>query len=94
MGTDDLFVYLEKYGLELDPQFDKILKRYNDTLLIFRYPRKPWSKFITAENQKYCSNEAIDFLDNLLRYDHQDRILPLEAMAHAYFDPVGAFRMS
>ena len=79
LGTDDLFAYLEKYNIELDSRFDDILKKY---------PRKPWSKFITLENQKYCSNEALDFLDNLLRYDHQERILPLEAMNHSYFDAV------
>ncbi len=55
-----------------------------------RYPRKPWTKFITPDNQKYVSNEAIDFLDKLLRYDHQERILPQEAMLHPYFDPVRA----
>jgi hypothetical protein len=31
-----------------------------------RYPRKPWSRFITSENQRFISNEAIDFLDKLL----------------------------
>jgi hypothetical protein len=36
-----------------------------------RYPRKPWNKFVTNENQKFVTKEAIDFLDKLLRYDHQ-----------------------
>ncbi len=31
------------------------------------------------------SNEAIDFLDKLLRYDHQERLTAREAQAHAYF---------
>jgi hypothetical protein len=53
---------LEKYNLELDVQYDEILGRY---------PRKPWSKFVTPENQRFVSNAAIDFLDKLLRYDHQ-----------------------
>ena len=39
--------------------------------IILRYTRKPWNKFITPENQRFVSNEAIDFLDRLLRYDHQ-----------------------
>ncbi len=34
------------------------------------------------------SPEAIDFLDGLLRYDHQERLTPREAMAHPYFEPV------
>lgn len=52
---------------------------------MFRYPRKPWTRFITSENQRYISNEAIDFLDKLLRYDHQERLTAREAQAQAYF---------
>ena len=28
LGTDELFVYLEKYDIELDAQYDEILSRY------------------------------------------------------------------
>lgn len=31
------------------------------------HSRKPWSKFVTPENQHLVSPEAIDFLDKLLR---------------------------
>ncbi|CAG8709225.1 5578_t:CDS:2 [Racocetra persica] len=79
LGTDELFAYLDKYDIELDTQYDDILGRY---------PRKQWNKFITSENQKFVSKEAIDFLDKLLRYDHQERLTPQEAMEHPYFDPV------
>jgi casein kinase II subunit alpha len=81
LGTNELFAYLEKYDLELDVQYDEILGRY---------PRKPWSKFVTPENQRFVSNAAIDFLDKLLRYDHQERLTAAEAMEHPYFDPVRA----
>jgi serine/threonine protein kinase len=53
-----------------------------------RYQRKPWSRFITSENQRYISNEAIDFLDKLLRYDHQERLTALEAQDHPYFGTI------
>ena len=79
LGTDELFDYLDKYNLELDPHFDGILGRHT---------RKAWTKFITSENQHLVSPEAIDFLDKLLCYDHQDRLSPVEAMAHPYFEPV------
>jgi serine/threonine protein kinase len=36
-----------------------------------RHSRKPFSKFITSDNQHLVSPEAIDFIDKLLRYDHQ-----------------------
>ncbi|KAJ4322568.1 Casein kinase II subunit alpha' [Neodidymelliopsis sp. IMI 364377] len=79
LGTEDLFDYLDKYDIELDAQYDDILSRY---------PKKPWHSFINADNQRFVSNDALDFLDKLLRYDHQDRLTAQEAMAHPYFAPV------
>jgi len=79
LGTDEFYIYLEKYDIELDPYFDDVL---------FRYQRRPWSRFITSENQRYASNEAVDFLDRLLRYDHQERLTAKESMDHPYFVPV------
>ncbi|KAG8384297.1 hypothetical protein BUALT_Bualt04G0103700 [Buddleja alternifolia] len=71
LGTDELNAYLHKYRLELDPQLEA---------LVGRHSRKPWSKFVNADNQHLVSPEAIDFLDKLLRYDHQDRLTAKEAM--------------
>ncbi|KAJ2656011.1 Casein kinase II subunit alpha [Coemansia sp. RSA 1200] len=79
LGTDDLNAYLKKYNIKLDAQYQKILGTY---------PRKSWNKFVTIENQRFVSPEAIDFLDRLLRYDHMDRLTAKEAMTHPYFDPV------
>ncbi|KAL6715787.1 Casein kinase II subunit alpha' [Lecanora helva] len=62
LGTDDLFEYLDKYDIDLDTQYDDILGRF---------PKKNWHSFVNAENQRFVSNDAIDFLDKLLRYDHQ-----------------------
>ena len=78
LGTDEFWAYLEKYEIELDGHFDDLLGRY---------PKKPWSRFITSENQRYISNEAIDFLDKLLRYDHQERLTARGAQDHPYFGP-------
>ena len=79
LGTDSLFSYLDKYNIQLDSAFDNILGRY---------PRKPWRKFVTVENERYISDEALDFLDHLLRYDHAERYTPEEAMKSSYFDLV------
>lgn len=97
LGTDDLFEYLDRYDIELDAQYDDILGRF---------PRKNWHSFVNTENQRFVSPEAIDFLDKLLRYDHQVRYLHIavrmrtnvyqerltaqEAMSHPYFAPVRA----
>jgi casein kinase II subunit alpha len=77
LGTDELYAYLNKYRIELDPNFEA---------LIGRHTRKPWSKYISAENQHLVSAEAIDFLDKLLRYDHAERITAKDAQSHPYFD--------
>ncbi|CAI0464862.1 unnamed protein product [Linum tenue] len=73
LGTDELYAYLNKYNLELDPQLET---------LVGRHSRKPWSKFINPNNQHLISPEAIDFLEKLLRYDHQDRVTAKEAMVY------------
>src|SRR5271156_4598320 len=65
LGTDELFEYIEKYDIELDAQFDDLLGKSLPplTCLLFslmadaarRFPKRPWSKFITQENRKYVS---------------------------------------
>ncbi|KAF3647847.1 Casein kinase II subunit alpha, chloroplastic [Capsicum annuum] len=85
LGTDELSAYLHKYQLELDPQLEAMVGRHS---------RKPWSKFINADNQHLVSPEAIDYLDKLLRYDHQSRLTAKEAMAHPYFSQVRAAETS
>lgn len=57
----------------------------NDFCLNFRHSRKRWERFVHNENQHLVSPEALDFLDRLLRYDHQERLTAKEAMDHAYF---------
>uniref|UniRef100_A0A914HFM8 Casein kinase II subunit alpha n=1 Tax=Globodera rostochiensis TaxID=31243 RepID=A0A914HFM8_GLORO len=79
LGTDELFEYIDKYQIELDPRFNDILGRHS---------RKRWDRFVHTENQHLVTAEAIDFLDKLLRYDHQDRLTAREAMDHPYFYPV------
>jgi len=79
LGTAGLYEYIKQYDLRLDPAIESILSRYQ---------RKPWTKFVNNYNKKYMSNESLDFVDRLLRYDHNKRLTPREAMAHAYFKPI------
>eukprot|EP00095_Tigriopus_kingsejongensis_P007074 maker-scaffold912_size81766-snap-gene-0.15 protein:Tk07074 transcript:maker-scaffold912_size81766-snap-gene-0.15-mRNA-1 annotation:"hypothetical protein DAPPUDRAFT_223674" len=79
LGTEELFEYLDKYQIELDPRFSDILGRHS---------RKRWERFVHSENQHLVSPEALDFLDKLLRYDHQERLTAMEAMEHTYFFPI------
>lgn len=76
LGTEELFEYLDKYHIELDPRFNDILGRHS---------RKRWERFVHSENQHLVSPESLDFLDKLLRYDHYERLTAREAMEHPYF---------
>ncbi|XP_061641449.1 casein kinase II subunit alpha isoform X3 [Phyllopteryx taeniolatus] len=76
LGTEDLYDYVDKYNIELEPRFNDILGRHS---------RKRWERFVHSENQHLVSPEALDFLDKLLRYDHQTRLTAREAMDHPYF---------
>uniref|UniRef100_A0A6I8QG36 non-specific serine/threonine protein kinase n=1 Tax=Xenopus tropicalis TaxID=8364 RepID=A0A6I8QG36_XENTR len=79
LGTDELYSYLKKYHIELDPHFNDILGQHS---------RKRWENFLHSENRHLVSAEALDLLDKLLRYDHQQRLTAREAMDHPYFYPV------
>jgi len=58
-------------------------------LRTYRHSRKRWERFVHSENQHLVNPEAIDFLDKLLRYDHQERLTAKEAMDHPYFSKCG-----
>ncbi|CAN6632583.1 casein kinase II subunit alpha' [Trichomonascus vanleenenianus] len=84
LGTEKLYEYLDKYDLELGPDYEA-LGTFNE---------RKWDRFVTQENQQYLSEELFDLLSNLLRYDHQERLTAQEAMNHAYFEPVRNAQMS
>uniref|UniRef100_A0A6Q2XKH2 non-specific serine/threonine protein kinase n=1 Tax=Esox lucius TaxID=8010 RepID=A0A6Q2XKH2_ESOLU len=83
LGTEDLYDYIDKYNIELEPRFNDILGRHS---------RKRWERFVHSENQHLVSPEGLDFLDKLLRYDHQARLTAREAMDHPYFCESEGFR--
>ncbi|CAN0119513.1 unnamed protein product, partial [Hapterophycus canaliculatus] len=60
LGTDELFNYLDKYELELDPHFDGIMGRHSN---------RPWQKFVNPENQHLVSEEAISFVGQVRWFD-------------------------
>lgn len=81
LGTEELFQYLEKYGLTLSHHYDGLLSPK-------RYPKKPFKSFVTKENQHLANPEALDFLSKILVYDHQERLTAKEAMEHPYLLPI------
>ncbi|KAH8672834.1 casein kinase II, alpha chain [Tricladium varicosporioides] len=79
LGTDSLWEYIDKNKIDLDSQYDDILGTSE---------KKPWKSFVVGENKRFANNEALDFLDKVLRYDHQDRLTAKEAICHTYFNTV------
>ena len=79
LGTESFHRYLDKYSIELDENLEDSIRTRQ---------RKPWTTFVTRENQHLVSNEALTFLDLTLRYDHTERVLPRDAMGLPYFHPV------
>lgn len=82
LGTEELFAYIDKYNVTLDSHYDDILGTHT---------KKQWHKFITSQNEHRISDEALDLLNKMLRYDHAERITPKDAMDHPYFKPVKEF---
>eukprot|EP00045_Choanoeca_perplexa_P001527 m.20141 g.20141 ORF g.20141 m.20141 type:complete len:354 (+) comp11004_c0_seq1:156-1217(+) len=81
LGTDALYTYVAKYKIDLDPHYESLLSNVKPAA-------KHWGKFVTNDNKHLCSAEAIDLLDKLLRYDHQERLTAEEAMHHPFFKTV------
>lgn len=79
LGTEQFDVYLRKYSIHFETDLESLLTNY---------VKLPWSRFITPDNQHLASSEAMDLLDKLLRYDHQERLTAREAQAHVYFNSV------
>eukprot|EP00792_Barthelona_sp_PAP020_P007779 TRINITY_DN3163_c0_g3_i1.p1 TRINITY_DN3163_c0_g3~~TRINITY_DN3163_c0_g3_i1.p1 ORF type:complete len:340 (-),score=74.76 TRINITY_DN3163_c0_g3_i1:10-1029(-) len=79
LGTDAFNEYLDKYSITLDFSIRRIIGIHQ---------RVPWNSFINTENEHVVTPEAIDLLDQLLRFDQQDRPTAQEAMDHCYFDSV------
>ncbi len=82
LGTRDLTRYLEKYKLVLDKNYNGILGKYSKVM---------WEDFITRENKRLVSLDALDLLSRMLRYDKAERITAKDAMEHPYFAPVKTY---
>mmetsp|Transcript_18275 Transcript_18275/g.73305 ORF Transcript_18275/g.73305 Transcript_18275/m.73305 type:complete len:95 (+) Transcript_18275:1260-1544(+) len=52
LGTSDLYTYLDKYGIELDPN-------YRDRIGV--HPKKQWEYFISHDNRNLVSAVGLQF---------------------------------
>ena len=80
LGSDELFKYLKKYNLKLDPEID---------ICLGRTAKKPWNTFINEKNKIFAQDQnAIDLIDKCLQYDMQNRINIKQALKHDFFKHV------
>lgn len=77
LGTDGLDRYLDKYDIELDPVFDDLIAE--------KEPVIPWEELVDPKKKHLATDDAIDLVDKLLKYDHQARLTCKEALDHEYF---------
>lgn len=79
LGSDNFSRYIQRYSIEMDSQSEGLIGVFN---------AKPLKKYVKAENQDIASGEVLDLLQQILVYDHVDRITASEALQHPYFEPV------
>lgn len=78
LGSKAFEAYMDKYKLTLDPAF-------RDTLGKHKYPARPFSDFVNETNSHLATPQALQFLEKLLKFDHQERYTTREALASPYF---------
>jgi casein kinase II subunit alpha len=86
LGSQGLEAYLAKYSIPLPKQFKNLVGTQSNGRP--RYPRRSWNRFVTAQNQHLVTDEGLNFLSQLLQFDHQARPTTREAMAHPWFEPI------
>ena len=79
LGSNDFFEYVKKYQIPVEAQ---------DYALYKNKQKIPFKNFVNEGCAELCSEEALDLLNRMLIYDHNERILAREALKHPYFDPI------
>lgn len=82
LGTKDFYEYLNKYEIKLEPEIYVLFKRSQ---------RVKFESLVSPSNQHLLTPQAIDCLQKMLLYDHEDRITAEEALRHPFFTPVKSF---
>ena len=83
LGTSDFLKYCRKCRVKLTPASRAAVGKYCSASSISK--RKSWDSFISDECPE-PSDVALDLLDKLLVYDHDERWTAKEAMLHPFFD--------
>lgn len=67
------------------------MKSMNPNYTEFRFPDvrpKDWSSVFSAGNNSNVTDDALDLLDLLLKYEPGERLAAYESLGHRFFDPL------
>nr|CDS28834.2 Casein kinase II alpha subunit Cell cycle [Hymenolepis microstoma]CUU98902.1 Casein kinase II alpha subunit Cell cycle [Hymenolepis microstoma] len=76
LGSDKFFEYIDTYGIPMSP------KKMTDYT---KFPVQTWDSLITEENSNTATDEALDLIEQLLVFDHKQRLSAEEAMKHPFY---------
>ena len=83
LGTSDLLSYMTKYKVELTPELRTVVAKY----VVRGGQKQSWASMIPAGCPLPSAN-ALDLLNKLLVYNHDDRLTAKQAIQHSFFDAV------
>lgn len=81
LGTKGFLEYVKKYNMTVEPQ---------ELVLYKNKEKREFSSFVNEKCQELCTKDALNLLERMLIYDHNERITAREALAHPFFADLGA----
>lgn len=84
LGTDDLDAYVSRYEV-VNKDYERVRRKMGA-----RVARVPWEVFAEAAGVPSIPPAAVDLLNQMLRYDHAERITATDALAHPFLTGEGA----
>jgi len=79
LGTLDLKRYIAKYKLKPSKDFNRLLAKDTPRLFLANYHER---------KKSFMVGGLYDLLENVLLYDHQERLTASECMDHSYFKEI------
>ncbi|VDL58109.1 unnamed protein product [Hymenolepis diminuta] len=76
LGTPDLLEYMYKYNITMSTQLRQMFQSYAPV---------PFMQYVNSHNEHIVTENSLDLLEKLLKYDHQERLTAKEALEHPYF---------
>jgi serine/threonine protein kinase len=83
-SVDQLVEIVRVLGTPTKQEIEAMNKNYTE----FKFPQvkhNPWNK-VFQDRKPEAPKEAVELLQQFLKYDPLERVLPLDALAHPFFD--------